>query len=156
MRRLRQEEDYWNEYKDYNLESSSDESNCNKPSLDELSSDKEKKEMIRDNEREKITHKGLGDDEGGVQLEIEKRNFKPRWRSDAGGYLQGDRGCSLSTTEKREKRRKKELEKSVSHTQSIGDMFLAKYNYNRLHYSASPPNLSSLSISSQMSSIGLT
>lgn len=60
MRRQRQEEDYWDEYVDYNSESSSDESDCNEPSPDELSSDEEEEEVIRDNEREKVTHEGLG------------------------------------------------------------------------------------------------
>lgn len=33
------------------------------------------------------------------------------------------------------KRRKKDLEKSASHTRSIKDMFLAQHNRNRLHHS---------------------
>ena len=152
LRRQRQEEDYWDEYEDYNSEYSSDESDCNKPSPDEPSSDEEEEKVIRDNGREKVTHEGLGDDEGGVQLEIEECTFEPIWRSDAGGYLRGVRGCGSSATEKPEKRHKKELEKSASHTRSIVDMFSAKHNHNRLHHSGSPFDLSSPPVSSQKSS----
>lgn len=59
----------------------------------------------------------------GVQLEIEDRTFESKWKSDAGGNLGGVRGCSSSATETREKRPKKELEKSASGTRSIIDMF---------------------------------
>ena len=152
LRRQRQEEDYWDVFEDYNSESSSDESDCNEPSPDEPSSDEEEEEVMRDNGREKVTHEGLGDDEGGAQLEIEERTFEPTWRSDAGGYLRGVRGCGSSATEKREKRRKKELGKSASHTRSIVDMFSAKHTHNRLHHSASPSDPSPPPISSQKSS----
>ena len=105
LRRLREEEDYWDEYED-NLESSSDESDDNESSPDESSSDEEKG-VIGDNRKEEGVHDGLGDNEGGVQLEIEERTFEPKWKSDAGGYLRGVRGCGSSATEKREKKRKK-------------------------------------------------
>lgn len=51
-------------------------------------------------------HKGLGDDEGGVELEIEERTSEPKWKSDAGDYLRGVRGCSSLAIEKRKKKRK--------------------------------------------------
>ena len=38
---------------------------------------------------------------GGLQLEIERSTFEPRWKSDAGGYLQGVRGSDSSATETR-------------------------------------------------------
>ena len=63
--------------------------------------------MIGENRKEEGVHKGLGDNEGGVQLEIEERTFEPKWKSDAGDYLRGVRGCGSSRTNKREKRRKK-------------------------------------------------
>ncbi len=108
LRRLREEEDYWDEYED-NLESSSDESDDNESSPDESSSDEEEG-VIGENRKEEGVHEGLGDNEGGVQLEIEERTFEPKWTSDAGDYLRGVRGCGSSRTNKREKRRKKELE----------------------------------------------
>ena len=116
LRRQREEEDYWDEYEDYSLEPSSDESECDEPSPDLLSSDEEEEEVTKDNRKEEGTREGLGDDEGGLLLESKKRTFEPVWKSDAGGYLCGVRGCGLSATKDREIRRKKELEKSASHT----------------------------------------
>ena len=142
LRRQRKEEDYWDEYEDFYLESSTDESDNNEPSPDKPSSDEEE-EVREDNRKEKGVYEGLGDNEGGVQLETEERTeertFKPRWKSDAGDYLRGVRGCGSSTTKKREKRREKELEKSASQSQSIVDMFSAQHSQKRLHHSALPP-----------------
>lgn len=89
------------------------------------------------NKRGGNIREGLGDDKEGAQLEIEERTFEPKWTSDAGSYLQGVRGCGSSAVDKREKRRKKYLEKSASHTMSITEMFSAQHNRNRLHHSAS-------------------
>ena len=50
--------------------------------------------------------------------------------------IEGVRGCGSSATETREKRRKKELEKSASGTQSIMNMFSAQHNRNKFHHSA--------------------
>ena len=44
LRKQREEEDYWDEYEDYSLESSSDESECDEPSLNLPSSDEEEEE----------------------------------------------------------------------------------------------------------------
>lgn len=57
--------------------------------------------------------------------------------------------------DKREKRRKKELKKSASHTQSIVDIFLAKYTYNSLYHLATffnllPPPISSQKLSAKV------
>lgn len=71
LKRQRQEKNYWDEYENYNSESSSNKSDCNKPSPDKPSSDEEEEEVIKDNGREKVTHEGLG-----VQLEIEKCTVK--------------------------------------------------------------------------------
>ena len=109
MRRQREEEDYWDEYEDFSLDSSSEESDGNESSPDQPSSDGEEEKVIEDSKRGEDIREGLGDDEGGVQLEIEERIFEPKWKSDAGGYLRGVRGCGLSATETRENRRKKEL-----------------------------------------------
>ena len=107
VRTQREQQDYWNKYEDFYLESSFDESDNNEPSPDEPSSDEEEEEVIRGNKKEEGIRKGLGDDEGGVELEIEERNFEPIWKSDAGGYLRGVRGCASLAIEKRKKRRKK-------------------------------------------------
>ena len=56
------------------------------------------------------------------------QTFKPNWKGDTGGYLRGVRGCGSSATEKRERRRKRELEKSASQTQSIVEMFSTQLN----------------------------
>ena len=93
LRRQREEEDYWDEYEDYSVESSSDESDCDEPSPDMPSSDEEEEELTKDNRRKEGIREGLGDDEGGVFLESKERTFEPTWKSDAGGYLQGVRGC---------------------------------------------------------------
>lgn len=100
-------------------------------SLARMSSEEEE-ERIGDNRKEKGVH------EGGVQLEIEERIFEPKWKSDAGGYLRGVRGFDPSATKKREKGRKKELEKSASQSRPIVDMFSAQHNQNRLHHLAPP------------------
>lgn len=67
LRKQREEEDYWDEYEDYSLESSSDESECNEPSFDLPSSEEEKEEReeTKDDRKEEGTREGLGDDEGG-------------------------------------------------------------------------------------------
>ena len=69
MRRQREEEDYWDEYEDYDSDSSCDESDCDEhssdePSPDEPSSDEEE-EVTGANRRGEGTREGLGDDEGG-------------------------------------------------------------------------------------------
>ena len=129
-RKQREEEDYWDEYEDYSLESSSDESECDEPSLDLPSSEEEEEEgeRIKDKRKEEGTREVLGDDEGGVLLENKKRIFEPTWKSEANGYLRGVRGCGSHATKEREIKRKKELEKSASHTQSIVEMFSAQQN----------------------------
>ncbi|WP_375449340.1 hypothetical protein [uncultured Nostoc sp.] len=74
---------------------------------------------------------GLGDDNGGVQLKAKKHIIVPVWKNDAGGHLQGIRGCGSSATEKRERCRKREMEKSASITRSIVDMFSAQFKKNQ-------------------------
>ena len=66
-----------------------------------------------------------------VQLEVKDQSFRPVWKDDAGEYLRGIRGCGSSATEKRERRRKREMEKSASTTRSIVDMFSAQLNKNQ-------------------------
>lgn len=63
--------------------------------------------MIKDDGKEEGTRQGLGDDEGGVLLDDNKRILKLVWEKDAGGYLQGVRGCGPAATKNREIRYKK-------------------------------------------------
>ena len=76
-----------------------------------------------ENGREDNIQEGLGENDGGVQLEPEEQNFRPIWKKDVGGYFWRVRGCALSVTDKRERQRKRELEKSASRTQLIIEMF---------------------------------
>ena len=64
-------------------------------------------------------------------MEVKDQSFRPVWKDDAGEYLRGIRGCGSSATEKRERRRKREMEKSASITRSIVDMISAQLNENR-------------------------
>lgn len=110
LRKQKEEEDFWDEHEDPQSESNSDESNFDESSLVERSSDKEN--VDADDGRGDNTKEGLGDDDGGIQLEVEDNNFRRVWKDDADGYLQGVR----------------ELEKSVS---TIVDMFSTHLNKNR-------------------------
>ena len=102
LRKQREEEDFWDEHEDFRSESSSDE------------------EILEEGENGGDgTQEGLGDDNGGIPLEVKKNVVVPVWKENAGGYLRGIKGCSSSATEKRERRRKRELEKSASTTKSI-------------------------------------
>ena len=78
LRKQREEKDYWDEYDDYSLESSSDESECDEP-LDLPSSEEEEEEGegTKDNRKEEGIREGLGDDEGGILLESKKHTFEP-------------------------------------------------------------------------------
>ena len=83
-----------------------------------------------DNVRGDNTLEGLGDD-GAVQLEVKEHSFKPVWKDDAGSYLRGIQGCGSSAATKREKRRKQEMEKSVSGSRSIVEMFFSQHSKNK-------------------------
>lgn len=85
LRRQRGEEDFWDEYEDLSLGSSSDESNCDRSSQDGFSSEGEV--LVIEDKRRDGTYEGLGDDDEGLQLEGKERTFKTNWREDAGGYL---------------------------------------------------------------------
>ena len=128
LRKQREEEDFWDEYEESLSESSSDESNLEDLSLDEPSSEEDSLEV--DNKRGDNTHEGLGDH---VQLGVKESSFRPIWKDDAGSYLRGIKGCGSSATENREKRRKRELEKSASQTGSIVEMFSTQRSKNQSH-----------------------
>lgn len=146
LQRQREEEDFWDEYKDPRLESSSGESNCDESSQDESSSAEE--DLVIENKRGDSTCEGLGNNDGEVQLKSRERTFKPTWREDAGGYLWGLRGCRSSATNKRERRCKKKLERSASQTKSIVAMFSAQLDKNKSsNADFVPSSLSSFSTS---------
>ena len=127
LRRQRDEEDFWDEYEGVSVDSSSDES-----SPDEYSSEEE--ELMVESGRGDNIQEGLGDDDGGVRLEPEEQIFRPTWEKDAGGYLRGVRECGSSATDKRERQRKQDLEKSASHTRLIVEMFFVQQNKNKSNY----------------------
>lgn len=79
------------------MESSSDESSIEDSSLVEPSSDEDNPEVVK--KRGDNTSKGLGDEDGGVQLGDEERSFKPVWKDDAGEGYQGV-GLYLQRNEK--------------------------------------------------------
>lgn len=87
MRRQKKQKDYWDEYEDYNLDLSSDKSNCDKFSLDSLSFDKKKEDVIEENEKKEGMHKGLRDNEKRVLLEDNKSILKLVWKKDTSSYL---------------------------------------------------------------------
>lgn len=61
LRKQREEEDYWDEYEDYGLESSSDESECDGfgPDLPSSDEEEEEREVAKDNRKEEGTREGL-------------------------------------------------------------------------------------------------
>lgn len=98
--------------------------------------------MIED-KRGDGTYEGLGDNDGGVQLEGTERTFNPNWREDTSEYLWGVRRCGSSATEKGERQRKRELEKLASQIQSIVEMFSAQFNKNKPDNTDPTPDSSS-------------
>ncbi len=61
-------------------------------------------------------------------MEVKEHIIQPVWNDDEGEYLRGIRGCSSSATKKRQRRSKREMEKSASTTRSIVDMFSVQFN----------------------------
>ena len=59
LRQQREEEDFCDEYKDFSLESSSDESNCDRFIQDDSS---KKEELVTKKKRRDSKYEGLGDD----------------------------------------------------------------------------------------------
>lgn len=89
-------------------------------------------------------------------MKIGELTFEPTWRSDTGGYFQEVRRCGSLVIQKRGKKRKTELDKSASQTQSIMNMFSAQHKQNEGHHLASfynPLFLSGLSQSSSFKMI---
>ena len=75
MRKQGEEEGYWDEHEDFRSKASSDESTFAESSLDGRSSDEENSEV--DNGRGDGTQEGLGDNDGGVQLEVGDQSWMP-------------------------------------------------------------------------------
>lgn len=123
---LRKQREGRDEHEDIQSESSSDESRFDESNLDEEDLELDDENTGVDDGRGDNTQEGLGDIDGGIQLEDEDPIFRPVWKDNAGGYLRGVRGCGSSTTRKRERQQKRELEKSASTTRSIVGMFLAQ------------------------------
>ena len=146
LRKQREEEDFWDQHADFRSESSSDESNFVESSLDGCSSDEEDLDVREDGRGDSI-QEGLGDNDEEVQLKVKDHSIQPVCKDDAGEYLRGIRGCGSSATEKRERRRKRDMEKSASTTRSIVDIFSAQLNKNQSRdeciLSASLPTISS-------------
>ncbi len=69
MRKQREEDDFWDEYEGFRSESSFYESNFVESSLDGCSSDEENLDG-REGGRGDSIEEGLGDNDGGVQLEV--------------------------------------------------------------------------------------
>ena len=97
MRKQSEEEDFLDGYEAPESESSSDESTFDEPSLDEPSSGEENPVDNRDEEN---TYERLGDNDGGILLEVEDRSFRPIWNDNAGGYLREMRGGGSSANKK--------------------------------------------------------
>lgn len=77
MKKQRERKDYWNEYKDYNLESSSDKSDYDEPSPDLPHSDKEKEEVTKNDRKEEGIYESSRYDKGEIFLKIKEPIFKP-------------------------------------------------------------------------------
>lgn len=92
---------------------------------------------------EEIIRKGWKTNDGGVELEVDDHNFRPVWKDDADGYLQGVRECGSSTTEKWERKRK--LEKSAPTIRSIVDIFPTQLNKNQFSGKGPLPTLPAVS-----------
>lgn len=129
------------EHEDLRSESSSEKSNVDESSLVERSSDEEDSEV--DIGRGDNTKEGLEDNDGGVELEVDDHNFRPVWKDDADGYLQGVRECGSSTTGKWERKRK--LEKSAPTIRSIVDIFPTQLNKNQFSGKGPLPTLPAVS-----------
>lgn len=78
-----------------------------------------------------------------IQRKVDDHNFRPVWKDDADGYLEGVRECGSSTTEKWERKRK--LEKSAPTIRSIVDIFPTQLNKNQFSGKGPLPNLPAVS-----------
>ena len=139
LKKQREDDDFWDEFEELQSESSSDDSGIEDSSLVEPSFDEDNLEV--DNKRGDDTYEGLGDEDGGVHIGVEERSFKPVWKDDADSYLRGISGCESSASEKRKRRRNRDLEKSAFQTRSIVEMFSFQYNKHQPHNKDVIPNI---------------
>ena len=77
MRKQRVHKDYWDKYKDYSLDSSLHELDCDKLSLDWLSFDNKREDLIEDGRKKEDIRKDLEDNEQKILLDDNKRILKP-------------------------------------------------------------------------------
>lgn len=131
MRKKREKKNFWDRHKDFRFESSSDESNSADFSLDGYCSDEEFLDEGK-NEGDDIQER-LGDDNGKIPLEEEKKIIELAWRENIGGYLWSIRKCGSLATEKREQHYQREIEKPASITRSNVDMFSVQIEENQPH-----------------------
>lgn len=66
LRRQKEEGDYWDKYKNFSLDSSSEKLDDNKFGLDQAAFDEEKEKVREKNKKKEDICKSLGDDERGI------------------------------------------------------------------------------------------
>ncbi len=134
--------DFWDEFEEFQSESSSDELNTKDSSLDEPSSNEDNVEV--GNRQGDNSHVGLEDQYEGLKLGDKECSFKPVCNDDAGSYLQGMKGCGLSATEKQKRRCNQELKKLVFETRSIVEIFSTHREKNQSHDKNVTPDAASV------------
>ena len=87
MKRQREEENYWDKYENFSLDSSFEKSDSNKSGLNQTSFDKEEKEIMKINNEKEDIYKSLRDKKREIKLEIEKHTFEPKQESDKSDYF---------------------------------------------------------------------
>lgn len=120
MRKQREKRDFWDEYKDTNSDSSSDELSCDEFSSGKLDFEEKNQMGERNNTLEDGTSGSQGErslkegnqreesqEEGNwkekAQLEAKKLTFDLTWKKSAGDYLWGDKRYGSLATDKRNK-----------------------------------------------------
>lgn len=69
MRKPRKQGYYWDEYKDYSLDLTFDETDYNELNIDSLSFNDEKEFIIKDDTKKNDIHQGWGDDKGKILID---------------------------------------------------------------------------------------
>lgn len=106
------DEDFWDEYKSSIIESSSDKSSSDESNSDQFSTDEsgtEKDSCLRSGKQGEISKKAK------KKLQ-QMTNLK--WQPGAEAYLWGARGCGSTSTDKRQKKHRQELEAKASKCRS--------------------------------------
>lgn len=108
MRIQREKKGYWDKYENYSLDLSSDELDCNEPSLNSLNFNDKKEDVIEGSRKKEDMHESLENNE---KLEDNKSILKLVWKKDGGDYLWKARRYDSSTIKNWEIKHKKELKK---------------------------------------------